>query len=262
MIFKIIFYIPLVCLTFLSSNESTTDEHIDTKNQSTQRYTNYYPHNKRDWNMTVSGSYLYWMIGTHTTFANVFSTTDERAVGNFKQYVFSESMNEIISGNPLYRSGFRVSAAIFNKKYEGWELGGEYQQINYKDCVLNCPRYFIPENWVFWEVDSFEAKFPIKTNINNLTAKVNIGLPNMFGIHDHSTDDIFGDRVTFLINAIEETFSYESALIGFKNKGIVHQSRYVNLGLNFGLELDWFNNSICMNGGNTFIHLGYTFEDG
>ena len=59
-------------------------------------------------------------------------------------------MNEIISGNPLSRSGFRFSAAIFNEKYEGCELGGEYQQIDYKDYVLNCPRSFIPANWNFF----------------------------------------------------------------------------------------------------------------
>jgi hypothetical protein len=215
-----------------------------------REYTNFYPQNDRDWHVGLEGSYLYWMIGTHTTYANVFQTRNviEIALAGHNPILYlDEDLVEIIKGTSKNNSGYSVRLSFFNEQFEGWELGAKFQAIEFEDDPLNCcQRIFTDSEWYEYATDPNVPNFPIPAENNGLVAKLNIGLPGMFL---HHSNHLGGHDVVFQLDKICETLDWKSLIIDLTNFGVLHQAKYINFGVSAGLEIDWFKNSIELRGG-------------
>lgn len=219
--------------------------------QAHRSFTNFFPENNRNWHVGLEGSYLYWMIGTHTTYANVYKTTRATYMSgqvnqpNAIAYI-DEDLVGIIAGSSKANSGYSARVSIFNEKMQGWEFGVKYQQIDYKDDPLNCcQRIFTDNEWYEYSIDPNVRNFPIPAENNGLIAKVNILLPESFVF---TNNDFYFGPVVYQLDNIYETLDFKSVVIDLTNFGLLHSSKYFNFGLSTGLELDWFKNKIKVRG--------------
>ena len=239
---------------FCGSTISTKKDHDENKKHypSQNISTNNFPINDHQWHVGLEGSYLYWMMGSHCTYANVFQSSRALTLANGARppmrYI-EEELVDIISGKALAKSGFSARISFLNQNITGYEFGVKYQWIQHKDDVLeNCTKIFTDNEWLALAADPNVQNFPIPNENNGLIAKLNISLPNSFGI---GAGDFSAETVAFRLDKIDESLRYESVVLDITNYSCLRNSKFFNFGFSTGLEIDWFKNNIQVRGGVT-----------